>query len=114
MTASIIRTLKEVFSTVDMYPGFDVSSPDAIGNLELFAYDKPSVSINPAQFSGYEIHPMAENIRGLMHKKFEFPPNTPAITLTDSYNPIDFYDLKTKEINRKRIMDATDLDFLLG
>ncbi len=114
MTASIIRTLKEVFSTVDIYPDFDVSGPEAIGNLELFAYDRPPVTVDPAQLAGYAVPYMVGNIRGLMHKKFEFPPNTPAITLTDGYNPIDFYDLKTKEINRKRIMEVTDLDFLLG
>lgn len=114
MTASIIRTLKEVFSTVDIYPAFDVSDPEAIGNLEIFAYDGAPVTIDIAQLAGYEVSPMVGNIRDLMHKKFEFPTNTPAITLTDGYNPIDFYDLKTKEINRKRIMDVTDLDFLMG
>ncbi len=114
MTASIVRTLKEVFSTVDIYPVFDVAASDGIGNLELFAYDRSPVTINASQLAGYDVHPMAGAVRGLMLKKFEFPADTPAITLTDGYNPIDFYDVKSKEINRKRIMDATDLDFLMG
>lgn len=114
MTASIIRTLREVFRTVDVYPDFDVSSQEGIGNLELFAYDRAPVTIDIARLAGYEVPPMVGNIRGLMQKKFEFPMNTPAITLTDGYNPIDFYDLKTKEINRRRIMEATDLEFLMG
>ncbi len=114
MTASVVRTLKEVFKTVDIYPGFDKSVSDGIGNLELFAYDMAPVNITSEMLAGYEVHPMAGNVRDLMHKKFEFPANTPAITLTDSYNPIDFYDLKTKELNRKRIIDVTDLKFLMS
>lgn len=114
MTASIVRTLKEVFKTVDIYPGFDAASTQSSGNLELFAYDMEPVTIRPAQLSGYAVHPMAGNVRDMMLRKFEFPENTRAITLTDGYNPIDFYDVKTKEYNRSRIMEATDLDFLLG
>lgn len=114
MTASILRTLKEVFSTVDMYPGFADGVSDGIGNLEIFAYNRSTVTISAAQLAGYPVHPMAGDVRSLMLKKFEFPAGTPAMTLTDGYNPIDFFDVKTREINRKRIMDATDLDFLLG
>lgn len=114
MTASIIRTLHEVFSTVDIYPGFDDALSDGIGNLEIFAYNRPAVTIRAEYLNGYDVHPMAGSVRSLMLKKFVFPADTPAMTLTDGYNPIDFFDIKTREINRKRIMDATDLDFLLG
>lgn len=114
MTASIVRTLKEVFGTVDVYRGFDDTASDGIGNVELFAYDRPPVTIAASQLAGYEVHPMAGDVRSLMLNKFKFPENTPAIILTDGYNPIDFYDLKTKEINRKRIIDATDLAFLMS
>jgi predicted membrane-bound spermidine synthase len=114
MTASIVQTLKEVFRTVDIYPDFDVSASVAIGNLELFAYDRIPVRIDPARLAIYEVHPAVGNIRDLMLEKFEFPLNTPAITLTDGYNPIDFFDVKTREYNRKRIMEATDLDLLMG
>ncbi len=114
MTASIVRTLKEVFRTVDIYPGFDNAASEGIGNLEVFAYEMAPVTIHAAALAGYSVHPLADNVRQLMHKKFEFPVDTPAITLTDGYNPIDFYDVKTREINRKRIIDATDLDFLMS
>lgn len=114
MTASIVRTLREVFSTVDTYQGFEDSASDGIGNVELFAYDRAPVTINAAQLAGFDVHPMAGDVRRLMLDKFEFPAKTPAIILTDGYNPIDFYDVKTKEINRKRILDATDLDFLMS
>lgn len=114
MTASIVRTLKEVFKTVDIYPCFNVSDSEAIGNLEIFAYDRNPVPIDSAMLAGFDVHPMLGDIRELMRDKFEFPPNTPAITLTDGYNPIDFYDVKTREFNRKRIMETTDLDLLMG
>jgi spermidine synthase len=114
MTASIVRTLKEVFSTVDLYPGFQMSVSEWNGNLEIFAYDRPQVTIRADQLARYDVHPMAKNVRGLMLKKFEFPPNTPAIILTDGYNPIDFYDVKSKEENRKRIIEMTDLDFFMS
>lgn len=114
ITASIIRTLKEVFRSVDVYPGFDVSSSQTSGNIEFFAYDMAPVSIKSAQLAGYYVHFLAGNVRDMMLNKFEFPDNTPAIVLTDGYNPIDFYDVKSKERNRKRIMEATDLDFLMG
>lgn len=114
MTASVVRTLKEVFRTVDIYPGFDPSTSNGIGNLELFAYDGTPVTIRADQLAGYEVHPMVGDVRSLMLKKYELPAKVPAITLTDGYNPIDFYDIKTKEINRKNIIDATDLKFLMG
>lgn len=114
MTASMVRTLREVFSTVDIYPVFKVSTSDGGGNLELFAYDRPTVTITPAQLEGYEVHPMADDIRGLILEKFEFPAATPAMTLTDGYNPIDFYNSKSKALSRKRLLDQTDIYFLMG
>ncbi len=113
MSASIVRTLKEVFATVDIYPGFDEAGNEGVGNLELFAYDQPPVTINSAQLTGYDVHPMAGAVRDLMIRKFTFPADTPAMTLTDGYNPIDFYDLKTKELNRKRIVNGMDIGFLM-
>lgn len=55
------------------------------------------MTIHSARLAGYAVHPMAGNVRHL-----------------DGYNPVDFYDVKTREINRKRIIDVTDLDFLMG
>ena len=49
-----------------------------------------------------------------MGKRFRLPPDTLAITLTDDYNPIDFYDAWLKESVRKSIINSTDLDVLIG
>lgn len=114
MSASIVRTLKEVFSTVDMYPGFDPATSQGIGNLELFAYDRPAVTITAAQLAGYAIHPLAGAVRELLTRKFEYPAGTPALVLTDSYNPIDFYDVRIKEFNRRKIVEMSDMDFLMS
>ena len=47
-----------------------------------------------------------------MGRTFSFPANAPAITLTDDYNPLDFYDTWLKEELRKNIMKSQDLDIL--
>lgn len=114
MTASVVRTLREVFKTVDLYPGSTRTSPDGIGNLELFAYDRQPVVINFGQLVKYDVHPFVANVRAHMLEKFEFPAHTPAIVLTDSYNPIDFFDVRTKEYSRKHTIRFSDIDFLLG
>lgn len=114
MSASVVRTLKEVFKTVDLFPGATTFSSDGIGNLALFAYDRPAVDITPAALAKFEVSPFAYNVRSLMTTKFEFPGNAPAMLLTDSYNPIDFLDTKVKEQSRKRTIEFSDIDFLLG
>ena len=61
------------------------------------------------------IHYLAERkVREAMGKRFRLPPDTLAITLTDDYNPIDFYDAWLKESVRKSIINSTDLDVLIG
>ena len=114
MTASVVRTLKEVFTTVDLFPGSTRTNPAGIGNLELFAYDREPRTIRLEDLVKYDVHPLVANVRSLMLEKFEFPHNTPAMTLTDSYNPIDFFDIRTKEYSRKRTLEFSDIDFLLG
>ncbi|MBL0225731.1 MAG: spermidine synthase [Geobacteraceae bacterium] len=114
MTASVVRTLKEVFKTVDIFPGFTTSDPSGIGNLELFAHDRQPVVIRPDQLAHFQVHPLVANVRTLMLEKFEFPEQTPSMVLTDSYNPIDFFDVRTKEYSRRRTLEFSDIDFLLG
>ena len=49
-----------------------------------------------------------------MAHTFSFPPQTPAIVLSDDYNPVDFYDLWLKENIRKNNLNYTDFDILLS
>jgi len=115
MTASVVKTLKEVFEQVAIYPTFDPAVGEGTGNMEIIAYDG---ELRPLQFSRIEnlsIHPGAESMVRLgMERPFVFPPQTPAIVLTDDYNPVDFYDLWLKEKVRKNIIEFTDFDILLG
>lgn len=46
-------------------------------------------------------------------QRFYFSSDTPAIILSDDYNPIDFYDSWLKEKVRKTILESTDIDILL-
>ena len=114
VAASVVRTLREVFATVDLYPGETAGSTGGIGNLELFAYDGRPVAVTLAQLVRYDVHPLTARVRSLMIDKFEFPAGTPAMTLTDSYNPIDFLDIKTREYSRKQTIHYSDIDFLLS
>jgi len=114
MTASVVRTLQEVFRTVDIYPAFDITTENGIGNLEIFAYDGAPVTPDARLLASFPVHPMADAVRGLMTTRFSFPAGTPAIVLTDAYNPIDFFDIRTKEFIRSRIIGGSDLEFLLG
>lgn len=56
----------------------------------------------------------AVGVRQGMQNTYRFPASTPAILLTDDYNPIDFYDLWLKERVRRAILETTDGDILLG
>lgn len=115
MTASVVKTLQSVFDQVAIYPTFDPASGEGTGNLEIVAYDGAP---RPLQFNRLEhmdIHPGAESLVRLgMERPFVFPAQTPALILTDDYNPVDFYDLWLKEQVRKTILDSTDFDILLG
>lgn len=54
------------------------------------------------------IHPEAKNaVRNNLQQPFVFPPHTPAIMLSDDYNPVDFYDLRFKGMLRKILSTPT-------
>ncbi len=48
-----------------------------------------------------------------MGRTFSFPANTPAVILTDDFNPVDFYDTWLKEELRKNILKNQDADILI-
>jgi spermidine synthase len=112
MLASVIKTLKEVFSIVRIYP----SGPDEAGcrNIAILAYNDSSLSFNPDLVKDFPVHPFASDIvRTFMGREITVPENTPAIILSDDYNPIDFFDLKMKEAVRENIIKTSDWDVLI-
>lgn len=115
MTASIIKTLKEVFATVEIHPTFANENGEGggIGNLAVIAYDYSRKDISLDGADRFPIHPLANSVTQLLDKTFRFPQETPAIVLLDDYNPIDFYDRSMKEQVRKTIIETTDWDILI-
>jgi spermidine synthase len=114
MTASVVKTLRGVFRTVEIYPTFSVSYSDGSGNLALVAYDADTLRFNPDAVKGFPVHPFADiSVTQLLGTTFSFPPHADALMLSDDYNPIDFYDLGHKEKVRENVLRNTDADILL-
>ena len=114
MTASVIRTLKKVFETVKVYPNASTESLEGILNLTVVAYNRPPMDINPEIAKGFRVHPAVRPlVSEFLGKEFVFAQNTPAIELSDDYNPIDFFDIWLKERIRKGYLEYTDVDMLL-
>lgn len=114
MTASVIKTLRQVFANVEIYP---IVNPGAekIGNLELIAYNGQAKKLPSDLISRFVIHPFAaKEVREAYQQKLVMPENQRGIVLTDNYNPIDCYDNKIKEFNRKNIIENTDWNILIG
>ena len=112
--ASVIKTLQQVFTTVEIYPTFD---PDKqkwpMGNLEIIAYNSPPLTLATARLKTWRFHPEAATARDNLGKKFAFPPETPGVIITDNYNPLDFYDLKVREGYRQWLLSRPNLELLL-
>jgi spermidine synthase len=114
MTASVVRTLADVFRTVEIYPTFRPEDGKETGNIVVVAYDDDPIPLDSERAQLFPVHPFAEeSVRKVFGTLFRFPAGTPSIVLTDDYNPIDFYDLWVKEFVRKDIFRDTDLDVLL-
>ena len=114
MAASVVKTLQTVFDQVEVYPTFDPEHGAGFGNLVIVAYrgaprsiDWPSLRRNKVDAYAYD------EVWSMMGRRFEFPEGTPAIILTDNYNPIDFYDLRLRESVRREIIRSTHWDMLL-
>lgn len=115
MTASVIRTLRQVFPQVDIYPNFDPQGKDKTGNISIFAHANKPFSIPQDFFSQMDINYWAKyKIVKLPQWRFDFPQDVRAMVLTDEFNPIDCNDLWLKERVRKEIVAGTDWDILLN
>jgi spermidine synthase len=114
MTASVIKTLKKVFETVKIYPNSSIESLDGILNITVVAYNHPPINFNPEIVKDFIVHPAVKPlVSEFLGKEFVFAQNTPAILLTDEYNPIDFFDIWVKERIRQRYLEYADMHMLL-
>ncbi|KAF0218762.1 MAG: hypothetical protein FD174_2545 [Geobacteraceae bacterium] len=113
MTASVIKTLRDIFATVELYPNFEPEEREGVGNLTVIACNHALPPISPELFRKFPVHPLAAAVREFRGKTFQFPRETPAIVLTDDYNPIDFYDVWLKERIRQGILKNTEWDMII-
>lgn len=114
MTASVIKTLEAVFDQVAVFPTFNPqTSANGIGNLAVMAYQGAERRMRP-DHGRFITHPRATRpVFENLGRRFRFPESTPAMVLTDDYNPIDFYDGWLREMVRKTIVASTDWDILI-
>lgn len=115
MTASIVKTLQSVFSVVDIYPTFNTEkSTIGVGNLALMSYqgERRELRIDHARFQSHAR--VSEQVFANLGRRYEFPAHTPAMILTDAYNPVDFFDGWLRETVRKSILESTNWDILIS
>lgn len=114
VTASIVKTLKQVFANVEINPLYDPKE-QVIGNIIITAYDGDAKIIDKSLLATTPVHWLAkETVYRFFAQKFVFPASTESIILTDNYNPIDCYDVNIKLQFRKIIINATHWDILLA
>ena len=114
MTASVIKTLQQEFDQVEIYPTFDPEQNDGSGNLVIVAYRGAPRDIDWRSMRRHAVDTFAyKNVWNNIGRRFSFPDNTPAIILTDDYNPIDFFDAGLRESVRREIIQSTDWNMLL-
>lgn len=115
MTGSVVKTLKQVFANVEIYPFVNDGEQERIGNLELIAYNGPPKVLPPDLISRFEIHPFAvAEVTKAYRQKMVMHGEERGIVLTDNYNPIDCYDNKVKEYIRQGVVQGTDWNILVS
>lgn len=114
MTASTVKTLKQVFRTVKVYVTVNPAGGPDVQNLEIIAYDNPALFFDSGRVVEFPIQTLVEaNTREVLGKEFTFLPDTPAMIVSDDYNPVDFFDVRVKESIRQQILSYTDWDMLI-
>ncbi len=113
-TAAVIRTLRAVFDTVEVYPAFDPAR-DKVGNITLLAYQGPALPTPEFDLDVYDMHPVIRDaLRGIFGRQIQFALGGQGFILSDNYNPIDVLDARMREDLRRNILDLTSADLLLS
>lgn len=115
ITASVVHTLKQVFDQVHVVPVDIGSNSSGISNLAIVAYQGSRKALLPLTPNAHSIYPAAyQEVANSLRQEFTFPADTPVMTLTDNFNPVDFYDVWLREQVRAGIMSYSDWDILLN
>lgn len=110
-TASVARTLGEVFPDVRMYPGFGNGAVE--GNITVVA-GAALGPLDPSRLPLGQIHPRAiDGVLPYLREGFRFPPGTPSTLLTDDFNPLDVLEVGLKEQERRALLRHADWDLIL-
>ncbi len=113
MTASIVRTFEAVFPSVALHPTFDPGAGERFGNVVVLASDAPPPPFKPERVR-FAVHGYARQaVERWLLGTYRFPPGTPALLLTDDFNPIEVRDAWLKERVRREVLRVTDIDLLL-
>jgi len=113
MTASVVKTLEQVFDQVQLYPTVDLKKAGGSGNLALIAFQGEARTPDLQRLAGMDVSRFArQEVLANIGNRFVFPETTEAIVLTDDYNPIDVFDSDLREGVRKAILDSTHWDIL--
>ena len=114
MTASVMRTLEEVFPWVQIYPLFVPGVGEDMGNISIVAGIGKPLGELPL-LNEADIHPSArEGLRKALAQHYVWKSSNEGIVLTDDYNPIDVLDLSLKEAIRRGILNMTPHEILLS
>ena len=114
MTASVVKTLQQVFADVQIFPNYDVEREEGGGNITIIASPAELPAMDARRIVGLPVHPLAQaGVEQFLGRRYQIPDGTPAIVLTDDYNPIDFFDVRLKEWVRSMILKTSDEDMLI-
>lgn len=104
--SSLKGTLARVFPRVDVYAGPDYFAAEPrVVNMIFVAYTADRVVV--PGFVPEDAYPaFLDDLRGLYSRKIALEDGP--FVFTDDYNPIDFYDLATRERFREHIISTTD------
>lgn len=113
--ASVVQTMRTVFDVVELHPAFDASGAGpGFGNIVVIAYDGPPRPVSREDLLREPFHRMvSESVNGNLGREWMLPPGATGMILTDEFNPIDFWDRRTRERVRAAIIAGTDFDILL-
>lgn len=113
MTASVVKTLEQVFDQVKIFLTVDPEQTRGVANLALLAYQGGERSFDKTILHESSVsHHIRQRVMPNFGRRYEFPENTPAIILTDDFNPLDVIDAPLREEQRQRILKYTEWEIL--
>lgn len=112
--ASLHKTLRAVFSDVQVIPVMDSVDPGGVGNLVVFARGTSMPSAT--DFVPASVHSLAMPgvLRSLQGGALDFSRVTAGLLLSDDFNPLDLLDAKNKEQVRRGILTSTRPELLFA